>query len=259
MDINKIYNLNEHFNEFKELNVDITNYTRLVYKPNVRDNILKNDIEPALVPEELYQHMKTVSGWKFNKNDIEEYYKKDCLELFRDIDFSTFSRYGKNTDKVHIEAKRMYTFGGFLRNYLQEILEKIEVYIKRIASDTVTIDYKNDIYFLDDDELYFSEKESEKKYNKSNKKRVKEVFKTRYIISKLVQEKEKDDLIKNQIEQYGVVLPWTLFRIMTFGNIASFLSKLQPEYRDKLHELLNHNIEKEQEISVHFSYLGATI
>lgn len=250
MDKDIIYNLNEHFNEFKKLSEDITNYTRLVYNPQTRDNILKKEIEPALLPEGLYQHMKKKSGWKFSKDEIKEYYKEDCLELLRDIDFSTFSRYGKNTDKVYIEARKMYNFDGFLRNYLQEILEKIEVYIKRIASDTVIIDYKKDVYFLDDDELYFSEEENQKKYSKSKKKRVKEVFKMRYLISKLIQEKEKDDLIENQIEQYGVVLPWTLFRIMTFGNIASFLAKLQPKYRDKLYDLLNQNVEKEQKISV---------
>lgn len=45
--------------------------------------------------------------------------------------------------------------------------------------------------------------------------------------------------MQRQIEEYGVVLPWTVFRLMTFGNIASFLIALQPHYRDKVATHIN--------------------
>ena len=47
-------------------------------------------------------------------------------------------------------------------------------------------------------------------------------------------QKNNDNIVQKQISEFGVVLPWTVFRLMTFGNISSFLAALQPSYRDKV-------------------------
>lgn len=43
---------------------------------------LKMAIEPALTEEELYQHMKDKSHWDFSYNVNDEFYKKDCVDLW---------------------------------------------------------------------------------------------------------------------------------------------------------------------------------
>lgn len=110
-------------------------------------------------------------------------------------------------------------------------MERIEVFLKKSTADTLTLGYQKTIYIFEDDDLYFSE---QSKYCKDNPKRQDTVLKTKYHLSRFIFEKQDDSIVKNQIRQYGVVLPWTVFRLMTFGNISSFLVALQPGYRNKV-------------------------
>lgn len=227
---NNVFELT-NFKDYLPLDLDITDKTRLVYRPVLAPTQLKCSLEPALTEEQLYVHMKENSNWSFEYNGKDDFYKQDCIDFLRDTDFQSFSQYGKLVDRKYIEAKRVYLFDSYFRNFLQEILERIEVFLKKSTADALTIGYNKSTYIFEDDAIYYSE---QSKYRKENSKRQDIVLKTKYHLSRLILEKQDDATIKNQINQYGVVLPWTVFRLMTFGNIASFLVALQPEYRNKV-------------------------
>lgn len=257
MDNKRVYEL-KNFKEHRSLDVDMSDIDRLIYSPKILDSKLIKQIEPSLSEEELYDHMKSKSGWMFNKGENKDYYKEECIALLQDNDFNTFSRYGKKTNRVYMEAKKAYDFDSNLRNFLQQILEKIEIYIKKATADAITIGYdKKSTYILDDNDIYFNE--SDKNYRSNNKKRKDTVLRTKYEISKLIDIKHDDSLVKQQIKEYGVVLPWTIFRMMTFGNITGFLVALQPNYREKVIEYLNVKLDESQKVTftVLISWLDA--
>ena len=189
--------------------------------------------------------MKEKSHWSFENNKDKEYYRQDCINFLRDVDFQSFSQYGKMVEKTYIEAKQAYLFDSSLRNYLLKILERIEVFLKKSTSDALTISFNKTIYIFEDDDLYFG---TSYKYGKVNMKRKELVLKTKYHLSRLILEKKNDIMIKGQIEKYGVVLPWTVFCLMTFGNLASFLIALQPKHRNKVAEYVSKFLSIENKI-----------
>ncbi|KXT84527.1 Abortive infection bacteriophage resistance protein [Streptococcus sp. DD11] len=231
----KIFEL-KHFKDFMPLEIDIANKELLVYHPVLAPTELKKSIEPSLAEEDLYKHMRDNSNWSFSFAENREFYKSDCIDFLRDTDFQSFSQYGKLTNRQYLKAKRAYLFDSYLRNFLQEILERIEIFLKKSTSDAITIGYNKPNYIFEDDDLYYAEGN---KYSKTNPKRTEQVLKTKYHLSRLILEKKEDSLIQNQINEYGVVLPWTVFRFMTFGNIASFLVALQPKYRNKVADYIS--------------------
>ena len=127
-----IFELND-FKEYWPLKIDITDKNTLIYNPTLAPNTLKIPIEKSLTEEELYKHMKNNSNWSFVESGIKEYYKQDCTNFLRDIDFQSFSQYGKLVGRKYIEAKKVYLFDSFLRNFLLEILERIEVFLKKMV------------------------------------------------------------------------------------------------------------------------------
>ncbi len=233
------------FKDYLPLEIDITDKNILIYNPTLAPTSLKLSIEPALTEEELYNHMKEQSHWSFENNKDKEYYRQDCINFLRDVDFQSFSQYGKMVEKTYIEAKQAYLFDSFLRNYLLKILERIEVFLKKSTSDALTISFNKTIYIFEDDDLYF---DMSYKYGKVNMKRKELVLKTKYHLSRLILEKKNDIMIKGQIEKYGVVLPWSVFRLMTFGNLASFLIALQPKHRNKVAEYVSKFLSIENKI-----------
>lgn len=236
-----IFELND-FKEYLPLKIDITDKNTLIYNPTLAPNTLKIPIEKSLTEEELYKHMKNNSNWSFVESGIKEYYKQDCINFLRDIDFQSFSQYGKLVGRKYIEAKKVYLFDSFLRNFLLEILERIEVFLKKSTADALTISYNKPVYLFEDDDLYF---DTSKKYGKYNISRQERILKTKYYISRLILEKKNDNLVKGQIDLYGVALPWTVFRMMTFGNLASFLIALQPVYRNKVADYVSVSLNEE--------------
>lgn len=212
-----------NFKEYLPLEVNISDKDYLRYKPVLAPTQLKKEIEPSLSEEKLYDHMKNNSNWDFSK--------EDCVNFLRDIDFQSFSRYGKLTERNYFKAKSAYLFDSYLRNFLQEILERIEVFLKKSTSDAITLGYNKEIYIFEDDELYYDESQ---KYSKDNSRRKDLVLRTKYYLSSLILQKSDDNIVQKQISEFGVVLPWTVFRLMTFGNISSFLVALQPLYRTKV-------------------------
>lgn len=118
------------FKEYLPLDVDSTDKERLVYRPILVSTELKKKIEPSLTEEQLYIHMKENSKWIFMFKDDVEYFKQDCIDFLRDIDFQSFSQYGKLTERNYRSAKTAYLFDSYLRNFLQELLERIEVFLK---------------------------------------------------------------------------------------------------------------------------------
>lgn len=66
------------------------------------------------------------------------------------------SQYGKLTKRNYSKAKSAYVFDSYLRNFLQEILERIEIFEKS-TSDAITLGYDKAIYIFEDDELYYNE------------------------------------------------------------------------------------------------------
>ena len=234
------------FKEYLPLDVDITDKERLVYRPILVSTELKKKIEPSLTEEQLYIHMKENSKWIFMFKDDVEYFKQDCIDFLRDIDFQSFSQYGKLTERNYRSAKIAYLFDSYLRNFLQELLERIEVFLKKSTADAITIGYNGDFYIFNDDSIYYSDQQ---KYSSTSPKRTELIQKTKYHLSRLVIEKKDDPLIKQQLDEYGVVLPWTLFRIMTFGNLSSFLIALQPDYRNKVANYISIDSNKDNLIS----------
>lgn len=239
----EIYKLID-FKEYLPLKVDITNQKYLVYEPSKAPTKILKPIEPALSEEELYFHMKTHSNWSFSKGNQDDFYKQECISFLRDIDFQSFLQYGKLTKLDFIKAKSAYVFDSFLRNFLQEILERIEIFLKKSTADAILRGYNKDLYIFEDDELYYSEG----KYSKEKKSRKERVCKTKYHLSKLVLDNINEKQIKKQLDEYGVVLPWTVFRLMTFGNISSFLVALQPEYRNKVADYVSDTLSVEDRI-----------
>lgn len=239
-----IFELND-FKEYLPFKIDITDKNTLIYSPRLAPSILKIPIEKALNEEELYEHMKNNSNWSVDENGENEYYKQDCIHLLRDIDFQSFSQYGKLVGKKYIEAKKVYLFDSFLRNFLLEILERIEVFLKKSTADALTISFNKSIYLFEDDDLYF---DMSKKYGENNTIRKERILKTKYHISRLIFEKMSDNVVKGQLDRYGVVLPWTVFRLMTFGNLASFLIALQPTYRNKVAEYVSIYLNEQDKI-----------
>ncbi len=233
------------FKDYLPLEIDITDKNTLIYNPTLAPTSLKLSIEPALTEEELYNHMKEKSHWSFENNEDKEYYRQDCINFLRDVDFQSFSQYGKMVEKTYIKAKQAYLFDCFLRNYLLKILERIEVFLKKSTSDALTISFNKTMYIFEDDDLYF---DMSNKYGKDNIQRKELVLKTKYHLSRLILEKKNDIMIKGQIEKYGVVLPWTVFRLMTFGNLASFLIALQPLSRNKVAEYVSKYLSAENKI-----------
>ena len=209
----------KNFKEYLPLELDISDKDYLYYKPILAPTQLKKEIEPSLSEENLYDHMKYKSNWDFSKEDCDDFYKEDCVNFLRDIDFQSFSQYGKLTERNYSKAKSAYLFDSYLRNFLQEILERIEVFLKKSTADAITLGYNKGIYIFEDDELYFNES---KKYSKNNLHRKDLVLRTKYYLSSLILQKSEDNIVQKQISEFGVVLPWTVFRLMTFGNIASF-------------------------------------
>ena len=233
------------FKDYLPLEIDITDKNILIYNPTLAPTSLKLSIEPALTEEELYNHMKEKSHWSFENNKDKEYYRQDCINFLRDVDFQSFSQYGKMVEKTYIEAKQAYLFDSSLRNNLLKILERIEVFLKKSTSDALTISFNKTIYIFEDDDLYFG---TSYKSGKVNMKRKELVLKTKYHLSRLILEKKNDIMIKGQIEKYGVVLPWTVFCLMTFGNLASFLIALQPKHRNKVAEYVSKFLSIENKI-----------
>lgn len=241
-----VYEL-KSFKEYLPIDEDISEKDRLVYIPETGPNKLIKKIEPALTEEELFNHMKTVSGWNFDNGQEKDYYKHDCIDLLRDVDFQSLSQYGKKTNRIYSEAKKAYLFDSYLRNFLQELLERIEVFIKKSTADAITIGSEEDLYLFENESIYFSAQPHHKKYQK-NPNREREVLKTKYFIYQLIKSKMEIPLVKNQLKEYGVVLPWTVFRLMTFGNISSFLVTLQPEYREKVALHINKTLPDSEKI-----------
>lgn len=239
----------KNFKEYLSLKIDISDKDYLVYNPKLAPTDVKKNIEPSLSEEQLYRHMKEISEWSFFKDGDDEFYKKDCIDFLRDTDFQSFSQYGKLINRNYFEAKTAYLFDSYLRNFLQEILERIEIFLKKSTSDAVTIGYCKTLYLFEDEDIYYNES---KKYNKNNLNRRDLVLKTRYHISRLILEKQDDKLIQKQIDKYGVVLPWTVFRLMTFGNISSFLISLQPDYRNKVAKYVSLPLSECDKISARF-------
>lgn len=182
--------------------------------------------------------------WDFSKKEDLNYYQTDCINFLIDTDFQTFLNYGKSCKKNYKHAKDAYLFDAFFRNFLQEILENIEVYIKKMTSDSLLLGYTESEYIFANDTIYFEEipqgkadsqlSNNEKKYTKYNSKRVDGVEKTKYYIYRLIESKKSEKEVAKQIEEHGVALPWTVFRMMTFGNISNFLIALKPEKRNQL-------------------------
>lgn len=236
----------KNFKEYLPLEVDISDKDCLRYKPVLAPTQLKKEIEPSLSEEKLYDHMKYISKWDFSKKDCDDFYKEDCVNFLRDIDFQSFSQYGKLTERNYFKAKSAYLFDSYLRNFLQEILERIEVFLKKSTSDAITLGYNKGIYIFEDDELYYDES---KKYSKDNSHRKDIVLRTKYYLSSLILQKSDDNIVKKQISEFGVVLPWTVFRLMTFGNISSFLVALQPLYRNKVSSYVSSPLDSTNKIS----------
>lgn len=236
----------KNFKEYLPLEVDISDKDCLRYKPVLAPTQLKKEIEPSLSEEKLYDHMKYISKWDFSKKDCDDFYKEDCVNFLRDIDFQSFSQYGKLTERNYFKAKSAYLFDSYLRNFLQEILERIEVFLKKSTSDAITLGYNKGIYIFEDDELYYDES---KKYSKDNSHRKDIVLRTKYYLSSLILQKSDDNIVKKQISEFGVVLPWTVFRLMTFGNISSFLVALQPLYRNKVASYVSSPLDSTNKIS----------
>lgn len=145
------------FKEYLPLDVDITDKERLVYRPILVSTELKKKIEPSLTEEQLYIHMKENSKWIFMFKDDVEYFKQDCIDFLRDIDFQSFSQYGKLTERNYRSAKTAYLFDSYLRNFLQELLERIEVFFKKSTTDAITIGYNGDFYIFNNDSIYYSD------------------------------------------------------------------------------------------------------
>ena len=236
----------KNFKEYLPLEVDISDKDCLRYKPVLAPTQLKKEIEPSLSEEKLYDHMKYISKWDFSKKDCDDFYKEDCVNFLRDIDFQSFSQYGKLTERNYFKAKSAYLFDSYLRNFLQEILERIEVFLKKSTSDAITLGYNKGIYIFEDDDLYYNDIN---KYSKDNPKRKDFILETKYHLSSLILQKKEDYIVKKQISEFGVVLPWTVFRLMTFGNIASFLLALQPSYRDKVASYVSSHLDETNEIT----------
>ena len=249
MNNNEVYTI-ENFKEYLPLSIDISDKERLIYSPPQLLNDVKKKIQPTLMPEELYLHMKDNSLWKFdeliNNKVVEDFYRNDCISLLKDTDFQSFNQYGKLTNKIYKVAKNAYEFDFFLRNILQGILEKIEVYLKKSVAEAITLNYDGQQYIFDCDCLYYS---NNSKYSIENKKRQELVMKTKYHIAKLILEKQEENMVTNQIRDYGVVLPWTVCRLMTFGNLSSFFVALQPEYRNKVADHISDSLDVEFKIS----------
>lgn len=220
-----------NFKEYLPLRVNISDKDYLHYEPILAPTKLKKKVDPSLSEEELYIHMRDHSKWNFSKGSDNDFYQQDCIDFLRDTDFQSFSQYGKLVNRDYSKAKSAYLFDSYLRNFLQEILERIEIFLKKSTSDAITFGYHKELYIFEDDELYYNEN---RKYRKDNAKRAELVLKTKYHLSRLILEKKDDYIIQKQLGEYGVVLPWTVFRLMTFGNIASFLITLQPDYRNKV-------------------------
>ena len=236
----------KNFKEYLPLELDISDKDYLYYKPIFAPTQLKKEIEPSLSEENLYDHMKYKSNWDFSKEDCDDFYKEDCVNFLRDIDFQSFSQYGKLTERNYSKAKSAYLFDSYLRNFLQEILERIEVFLKKSTADAITLGYNKGIYIFEDDELYFNES---KKYSKNNLHRKDLVLRTKYYLSSLILQKSEDNIVQKQISEFGVVLPWTVFRLMTFGNIASFLVALQPLYRNKVASYVSSPLDETNKIT----------
>ena len=226
----KIFEL-KNFKEYLPLELDISDKDCLRYEPILAPNILQKKIEPSLSEADLYEHMRNISKWDFSKEGNNDFYKKDCVHFLPAIDFHSFSQYGKLTECNYSKAKSAYLFDSYLRNFLQEILERIEIFLKKSTSDAITLGYDKAIYIFEDDELYYN---NEGKYSKDNPHRKDFILQTKYHLSSLILQKKGDYIVQKQISEFGVVLPWTVFRLMTFGNIASFLVALQPFYRNKV-------------------------
>jgi abi family protein len=241
----KIFEL-KNFKEYLPLEVDISDKDWLHYKPILAPIQLKKEIEPSLSEGELYDHMKYKSNWDFSKEDSDDFYKEDCVNFLRDIDFQSFSQYGKLTERNYSKAKSAYLFDSYLRNFLQEILERVEVFLKKSTSDAITLGYDKAVYIFEDDELYYN---STKKYSKDNHRRKDFILQTKYHLFSLVLKKKEDHIVEKQISEFGVVLPWTVFRLMTFGNIASFLVALQPYYRNKVASYVSLPLDKTNKIT----------
>lgn len=129
---NTIFEL-KNFKDYLPLWIDISDKDYLMYQPLLAPSILKKSIEPALTEEELYFHMKNVSGWSFSNQGNQNYFKQDCIEFLRDIDFQSFLVYGKLTNLNFARAKSAYLFDSYLRNFLQSILERIEIFLKKVS------------------------------------------------------------------------------------------------------------------------------
>lgn len=183
----KIFEL-KNFKEYLPLELDISDKDCLRYEPILAPNILQKKIEPSLSEADLYEHMRNISKWDFSKEGNNDFYKKDCVNFLRDIDFQSFSQYGKLTECNYSKAKSAYLFDSYLRNFLQEILERIEIFLKKSTSDAITLGYDKAIYIFEDDELYYN---NEGKYSKDNPHRKDFILQTKYHLSSLILQKKE--------------------------------------------------------------------
>lgn len=219
----------------KPLLIDVSDYDEIYYNPlelSNADATIKEPITTDRMIEKMIDH-----NWIFNNVSEQE----DCMMLLREVNYYTFSYYGKNYfKKDYLQIKEIYYFDLFLRNWVHDITSIIEVFLRTITVDALCLKYEpstgfRKAQFFLDDRLYYTDTGKHKKTPEREKK----VSRLLFDFADAIDRDQSQAHVKHDLEKYGGVTAWVLFDRLTFGQLSQFLSYLTKPYKDIVSDELN--------------------
>ncbi|MFT8324356.1 Abi family protein [Oenococcus sicerae] len=185
------------------------------------------------------------------------------------MSFNNFKYYSKsifNTHKTLNDVEELYTFDLSVKSRLQELLIRLEIYIKSISLETLMEASDYDPQFYLDESLYFFEQDQndllqkklgvgEKKiasYFHSSERNEKVISFFDNVFEKLPKDSGE---IRNDQSKHGGVSAWCLFNAMTLGEFTNFWAILNLRNKMLILDTINANID-DQDFFVHQQLFG---
>ena len=218
-----------------DFNIEVTGYDEVRYiSPRLKKSKIPMRV-PITVDDMIIKFER--DGWNFSSED-----RSACRSLLKEVNFYTFKYYVKK-ERVSCfsEAKEIYEFDAFLQNTLQELTCFIEIFLRTVTVDVLSLTYAKEEHSFDpaqfylDDELYFTEKGKHRKTNQRNK----EIESLKYEFFKIYEKNKNSPPVIKEIERYETISAWVLFDFMTFGQLSFFYSKLVTKYKRVVSKELN--------------------
>lgn len=217
-----------------ELNVqeiDLVRYTPPYLKP------AKKDMKSPINIEQMIKKFNT-DHWDLN--DIEQ---EKCSTILRNVNFYTFKYYAKKEHATNFNSTLIiYIFDKFLQNQLQRIILDIEMGLRTIIVESLSIYYvKNHIedvqpsQFYLDPHLYYTETGRHVR-KKQREKKVNAILAT---FGDTIYNNRDQPIVKKELDEYESISAWVLFDYLTLGELSQFFGMLTTANKKRVADFLN--------------------